>query len=104
MDETQALVPSGDTITTITISVARPRYDDSLAQRSQLADELTKGDVFAEYRRALAHNTLEAQRDTLQLFASFLLKAEVNRNAEELYRDPEAWRGITHGMLTLFRA
>jgi integrase len=105
MDEqTLAVVPIDQVpVTTIQVRSVGTSYDDELARLGQLANTVTATNVFIEYHKDLAANTLQAQRETLQLFSIFLATGQAIRRAEDLYIDPEAWRGITAGLLKLFR-
>lgn len=56
---------------------------------------------FAEYRSRLAAQTVRRQDADLALFAEFLYTVKV-REIGDLTSDPEAWRGVTWGLVEAF--
>ncbi|HWR64990.1 MAG TPA: tyrosine-type recombinase/integrase [Bellilinea sp.] len=56
---------------------------------------------FAEYRSRLAAQTIRRQDADLALFAEFLYTVKV-REIGDLTSDPEAWRGVTWGLVETF--
>jgi hypothetical protein len=79
------------------------RYDDDLARAGQIADQASRTDAFAEYHAEQTDNTRTAQLDALKCFSAYLAAAHIQRQAEDLYQDAEAWRGISAGLLKGFR-
>jgi integrase len=87
----------------LTIERVRPRYGDDLAAAGLAADHASRTDAFAEYHAEQSDNTRAAQRDALKCFSIYLADAGIQREAEDLYQDAEAWRGMTAGLLKGFR-
>ena len=67
------------------------------------ADLFARLQVFGDYQKQCTQNTHRRQRNDLALFNTYLAQAGVQRAAEDLYRDAEAWRGISYGHLKGFR-
>ena len=72
-----------------------------LATVGEAANEAAARNVFADYRSRKARNTLKGQAVTLAAFAEFLRRT--GANVGELGTDPEAWRGISWGLVEQFR-
>lgn len=87
----------------ISIEKVRSRYGDDLALAGLAADHASRTDAFAEYHAEQTDNTRAAQRDALKCFSTYLAQAGIQRQAEDLYQDAEAWRGMTAGLLKGFR-
>lgn len=68
----------------------------------QAANQAAARIVFAEYREGKAANTLRQQDAALRLFAGFLGLAGAAPSGE-LAGQPEAWRGVTWGLVTAFK-
>jgi len=102
MSETEqsALVP-GDATTIMLLP--RSRYGDDLALGGLAADHASRTDTFAEYHAEQTDNTRTAQLDALKCFSTYLAKAGIERLADDLYQDAEAWRGMSVGLLKGFR-
>lgn len=102
MSETEhsAIVPSD--AATIMLPL-RSRYSDDLALAGLVADHASRTDTFAEYHAEQTDNTRAAQRDALKCFSRYLAAAHIQREAEDLYQDAEAWRGMSVGLLKGFR-
>lgn len=66
----------------------------------KVADEKARKHAFTDYQRRKSKNTLIRQRSGLALFAEYLAEAGVE--VGELATDPEAWRGITFGLVEGF--
>src|SRR5260370_32749166 len=98
--EHTALVP-GDAATIRLLP--RSRYGDDLALGGLAADHASRTNTFAEYHAEQADNTRAAQLDALKCFSTYLAKAGIERLAEDLYQDAEAWRGMSVGLLKGFR-
>lgn len=73
------------------------RFEEFAASADQIAAE----QVFRDYRSRRSVNTLRAQDADLNLFAQFLSNASPVTN-EELSQRPEAWRGVTWGLVEAF--
>jgi integrase len=98
--EHSALVP-GDAATIMLLP--RSRYGDDLARAGLAADHASRTDTFAEYHAEQSDNTRAAQLDALKCFSTYLAAAHIQRQAEDLYQDAEAWRGMSAGLLKGFR-
>lgn len=61
--------------------------------------------AFGDYQSRKADNTLRRQRADLALFAEFLAVAGIPAapTAEDLYSTPDAWRGVTWGLVEGWR-
>lgn len=79
------------------------RYGDYLALAGLAADHASRIDAFAEYHAEQADNTRTAQLDALKCFSTYLAEAGIKREADDLYQDAEAWRGMSVGLLKGFR-
>ena len=74
---------------------------DLLAQAGQAANRAAAKHVFAEYRKRKAANTTRRQNSGLALFARYLLDvAEIPTG--DLTHDPQAWAGVTWGLVQGF--
>lgn len=71
-----------------------------LAKAGQAANEAAQRHVFDDYRQRKAANTLRRQDADLALFVKFL--EGVGVKAGDLAQNPEAWRGITWGLVESF--
>jgi len=80
-----------------------PRYDDALEIAGAIAQHLSRGQKFAAYQQTKAHNTLLRQQFDLQVFSTYLAEAGITRDAESLFLDAEAWRGMSAGLLEGFK-
>ena len=69
-------------------------------QAGQAANAAAGGVVFADYLARKAANTIRRQAGDLNLFADFLAGAGVM--AGDLQADPNAWAGITWGLVKAF--
>src|SRR5713226_8531032 len=98
--EHSAIVP-GDAATIMLRP--RSRYDDDLARAGLAADHASRGDAFAEYHAEQTDNTRAAQLDALKCFSAYLAQAGIQRQAEDLSQDAEAWAGMSAGLLKGFR-
>jgi len=67
----------------------------------QAANRAAARGVFADYQSRKAHNTLTRQAYDLRCFADFL--TGVHLQPGDLGGDPEAWRGITWGIVEAFK-
>lgn len=78
---------------------------DALILVGKMANEYADGDIFNEFNGRKADNTLKAYRSDLGSFAAFLSEASkgaVNVTGEALQTTPEAWTGVTWGLVTAF--
>jgi integrase len=89
-----------------------PKFDTALvnvtAEQQKLANIGAAANAraaaiaFENYRGRKAKNTIARQDDDLDAFAAFLERFKIRRTAAELGSTPEAWRGITHGLVQAF--
>ncbi len=71
----------------------------------QVANGYAAAATFADYRSRKAANTLDAQRSDLDTWAAFLCTATDGADcptSEDLATKPEAWRGVTWGLVSAF--
>jgi integrase len=73
----------------------------SLTELGALADQYARLAVFEAYRERKAQNTRDRHRVDLRHFEDYLKHKGVKVGA--LYDDPEAWRGVSWGLLDGFR-
>jgi site-specific recombinase XerD len=66
----------------------------------QLANQLAGRAAWSDYQERLAANTRNRQDNDLALFAAYL--TEKGLQAGDFARDPEAWRGVTWGLVAGF--
>lgn len=71
-----------------------------LAIAGQAANQAAGAGVFADYRGRKAANTLRRQAADLDLFGRFL--ADAGAPAGDLAADPQAWAGVTWGLVAAF--
>jgi integrase len=79
-----------------------PTGMDALAMAGQAANLAAARGVFADYLSRRSENTLRRQRGDLRLFAAYLADAGVAADADALQTTPEAWRGLTWGIVAGF--
>ena len=78
---------------------------DALIVIGKMANEYADGNVFEDFNGRKADNTLRAYRSDLASFAAFLhdaSKGAVTVTGDALQTTPEAWRGVTWGLVTAF--
>jgi integrase len=78
---------------------------DALIVIGKMANEYADGDIFNDFNGRKADNTLRAYRADLGSFAAFLHDASggaVNVTGAALQTTPEAWTGVTWGLVTAF--
>ena len=98
-DDTRAIVPA--------------EQPAALAALGAAADQAAERHVFQRYQAPRPESTLRAQRSDLALFARFLTNPAAMEAADEaqraaaladaLYSGPEAWRGVSFGLVDGFR-
>ena len=72
-----------------------------LEQAGQAANEAAQKNIFTDYQARKSENTLKRHRADLARFVDFLSFAGVA--CGDLKNDPEAWRGITWGLVEAFQ-
>lgn len=73
-----------------------------MTQAGQAANEAAARHAFADHTARKADNTIRRKIADLALFETFLQSAGIP--AAGLYSDPDAWRGITWGIVEAFRS
>jgi integrase len=86
---------------TTTDPAAIARLNDIMQQAGQAADATAARHVFADHTARKAGNTIRRKIADLALFETFLQSAGIP--AAELYSNPQAWRGITWGIVETFK-
>ncbi len=81
-----------------TTRLARP----PLERAGMAANRAAARGVFEEYRERLATNTIKRQRAGIEQFSRYLQDAGVAADAERLWQEPDAWVGITWGLVKGF--
>src|SRR5512146_2225964 len=88
------------------LAIKQDTQESSLAEPVELellgkaANEAASQNVFGEYQSRRSENTLRRQRSELANFALFIR----SRGAEcgELSAEPDAWRGVSWGLVSAF--
>lgn len=78
----------------------RPTEPQALAIAGRAANTIAAQSVFIDYKSRKAANTLRRQVNDLALFADYLHAAGLNVGSFD--QDPQAWRGITWGLVEGF--
>jgi integrase len=78
-------------------------YDDHLELAGQIADRFARSDAFAEAQATWTENTRRRYLNDLELFSAYLRSARIEREAQAIFSDAQAWRGMTFGLLKGFR-
>lgn len=73
-----------------------------LVELGEIANGLASASAFETYRAKRAVNTVRRQESDLALFAEFIRSTGVQ--VGELASSPEAWRGVTWGLVAAFQA
>lgn len=85
-----------------------PIPPDVLTLAGKIANQVAAGHVFTNYQERKAHNTLKRQVADLALFADYLAQALAEAGTvgsptgADLASDPQAWQGITWGLVAGF--
>lgn len=90
--------------TTTIVSDQPGQYDDRLAVIGQIADRFAVSDAFAGARAVWTANTQKRYMNDLELFSTYLAGAQIQRPAQVLFHDAEAWRGMSFGLLKGFKS
>src|SRR5688500_8588514 len=88
MNDTTALVPHPN--------------QTAIQLAGQAANHAAVRHVFDNYRARRAANTLIRQRADLELFRTYLVAVQAAPTAPDFASDPDAWRGITWGLVAGF--
>lgn len=94
MDTSKAIVPAhtADVI----------NQDGHTAAVGKLANQYASRGVFIDYHSRIAANTLRRQHADVALFTSYLAHAGVVLTPDALLHNPDAWAGITFGLVQGF--
>lgn len=76
-------------------------FPSRLEEAGQAANQAAARGVFTDYAERKAQNTDRRQRVDLATFEQFL--AEVGAACGDLREDPQAWRGVTWGLVAAFQ-
>ena len=76
--------------------------EGDLIQLGLVANQLASQSLFADFRLRKAKNTLRRHDSDLALFTEFLNSRGVE--VGDLANDPEAWEGVTWGLVAAFQA
>ena len=68
----------------------------------QVANEAARQHVFDDYQSRKATSTLQAQHADLSVFCAYLAHVQVRIDVEELASNPDAWQGMTWGLVEGF--
>src|SRR5689334_4590456 len=80
---------------------ALARLNDVMTQAGQAANQVAARRTFDEHTDRKAHNTIRRKRADLALFETFLNRAGVP--AAGLFDNPQAWHGVTWGLVEAFK-
>lgn len=75
--------------------------NDIMEQAGKAANKAAARHSFAEHTARKADNTIRRKRADLALFETFLNSAGVP--ASDLFNNPQAWRGVTYGIVESFK-
>lgn len=74
----------------------------SLGAAGQAANQVAARHLFDDYRARRAENSLRRQDADLDSFARWLNAAGIPADSDELAVNPDAWRGMTWGLVAAF--
>jgi integrase len=98
-----AVIPLAPETSPVVGERSKRSYDDHLALAGQVADRFAQSDAFAEAQATWTANTRRRYLNDLELFSAYLESARIERPAQALFNDAEAWRGMTFGLLKGFK-
>ena len=87
-------------LTTRTQPAQLALLNDVMKQAGKAANKTAARAIFERYQQARPHNTTRRQKADLALFEDFL--NAYNVPARDLYTNPQAWRGVSHGLVMGF--
>jgi integrase len=76
-------------------------HEQALALAGKIADQIAGERAFEDYQERRAQNTQNRQKADLASFADYLSRAGLQPG--NLYDDPEAWIGMTWGIVAAFQ-
>lgn len=74
-------------------------YDDALHVAGQVANHYAATDAFPHAHATWTPNTRRRYMNDLKRLSTYLHSAGIERSAEALFYDPQAWRGMSYGLL-----
>ncbi len=89
-------------ITTQTDRAPLAFVNDMMKQAGKIANKAAARQTFADHTARKSDNTIRRKIADLALFETFLNSANIP--ARDLYNDPQAWRGVTWGIVKAFTA
>ncbi len=78
------------------------KHDHDRAAIGVTADAVASRHVFNDYKSRKALNTLRRQRNDLAVFAAYLACIQITSTVGNLQAEPEAWRGMSWGIVAGF--
>ena len=81
-----------------------PLISPSLATAGATANDAAAQYLFQKYRETKSANTLKRHGYDLRLFSDYLLAADVVPHKRPFATEPEAWTGVTWGLIEGFVA
>lgn len=97
-DGAKKLVPSDD----IGL-LAKGGHLTILEEIGQAANEAAKKGVFERYRVPLAENTITTHKNSIRRFETYLLALHPNATNGQMFAKPDAWKGVTWGIIVGFK-
>lgn len=79
-----------------------PDVPTALAAIGQAANAAAARHIFEDYRARRSENTLRRQDADLDLFAQYLADVGVSVDSDEMTVNPDAWHGLTWGLVAAF--
>jgi integrase len=73
-----------------------------MVDAGEVANTIAAAHVFADYASRRPQNTMDAQRTDVRAFVAYLDAVGVDGQVDGLMNDPEAWAGITWGLVAGF--
>lgn len=71
-----------------------------MEQAGQIANIYAKSNVWEVYHQEITDNTRRRQLNDLESYCQYLAAMGIERTAEEMFNNPQAWAGTTYGLLT----
>lgn len=88
------------------VTVSQPAdlaiISDLMKQAGQAANQAAAAGTFADHTARKADNTIRRKAADLALFAGFLRTAGIPAQAADLMNTPQAWQGVTWGLVKAF--
>lgn len=76
--------------------------DVELAEAGLMVNKIASQSLFHRYRESKSNNTLSRQDGDLRLFARYLTQSGISIQHTDFTTNPEAWRGVTWGIVAGF--